>query len=83
MIAAAGLDRLIGDPLWTPHPVVWMGRCISTLRRSVEHWSGDHPQWLRLGGITSHDYSNALELLNFLGPELGDAVDKAEKTGDH
>ncbi|KZR89978.1 adenosylcobinamide-phosphate synthase CbiB [Synechococcus sp. MIT S9508] len=51
MIAAAGLDRLIGDPLWSPHPVVWMGRCISTLRRSVEHWSGGHPRWLRLGGL--------------------------------
>ena len=51
MIAAAGLDRLVGDPLWSPHPVVWMGRCISTLRRSVEHWSGEHPQWLRLGGL--------------------------------
>ena len=51
MIAAAGLDRLLGDPLWSPHPVVWMGRCISTLRRAVEHWSGEHPQWLRLGGL--------------------------------
>ena len=51
MIAAAGLDRLIGDPLWSPHPVVWMGRCISALRRGVEHWSGEHPQWLRLGGL--------------------------------
>ena len=51
MIAAAGLDRLIGDPLWSPHPVVWMGRFISTLRRAVEHWSGEHPQWLRLGGL--------------------------------
>ena len=28
-----------------------MGRCISALRRSVEHWSGEHPQWLRLGGL--------------------------------
>ena len=51
MIAAAGLDRLIGDPLWAPHPVVWMGRCISTLQRTVEAWSGDHPHWLRLGGV--------------------------------
>ena len=51
MIAAAGLDRLIGDPLWSPHPVVWMGRCISQLQRSVEAWSGDHPHWLRLGGV--------------------------------
>ena len=51
MIAAAGLDRLIGDPLWAPHPVVWMGRCISTLRRRVEGWSGDQPRRLRIGGI--------------------------------
>ena len=28
-----------------------MGRCISALRRGVEHWSGEHPQWLRLGGV--------------------------------
>jgi enoyl-CoA hydratase len=32
-------------------------------------------QWLRFGGITSHDYSSALELLNFLGPELREAVE--------
>ena len=52
MIAAAGLDRLIGDPLWSPHPVVWMGRCISTLQRSTESWCGDDPARLRLGGLT-------------------------------
>ena len=51
MIAAAGLDRLIGDPLWSPHPVVWMGRCITQLQRRVEAWSGDSPQRLRLGGV--------------------------------
>ncbi|QNI53399.1 adenosylcobinamide-phosphate synthase [Synechococcus sp. BIOS-E4-1] len=51
MIAAAGLDRLIGDPLWSPHPVVWMGRCISQLQRSVEAWSGDQPLRLRIGGV--------------------------------
>jgi len=31
-------------------------------------------QWLRLGGITAFDYSQALELLNFFGPELRQAV---------
>ena len=51
MIAAAGLDRLIGDPLWAPHPVVWMGKCISTLRSSVENLSGDQPLLLRIGGV--------------------------------
>lgn len=27
------LDLLLGDPAWMPHPVVGMGRCISTLER--------------------------------------------------
>jgi enoyl-CoA hydratase len=33
-------------------------------------------QWLRLGGITAFDYSNALELLNFFGAELRDVVER-------
>jgi enoyl-CoA hydratase len=33
-------------------------------------------QWLRLGGITAHDYSGVLELLNFFGPELREAVER-------
>ena len=36
MIAAAGLDRLIGDPRWCPHPVVVMGWWIHRLRRLAE-----------------------------------------------
>ena len=51
MIAAAGLDRLIGDPIWSPHPVVLMGKCISLLRGRVEAWGGDQPLLLRIGGI--------------------------------
>ena len=27
------LDLLLGDPVWMPHPVVFMGRCISALER--------------------------------------------------
>lgn len=34
-------------------------------------------QWLRLGGITAHDYSGALELLNFFGSELREAVERS------
>lgn len=34
-------------------------------------------QWLRLGGITSFDYSNALELLNFFSPELRQVTEAA------
>ncbi len=51
MIAAAGLDRLIGDPRWCPHPVVVMGWWISRLRRLAEIWAGDRPGPLRLAGL--------------------------------
>ena len=50
VIAAAALDRLVGDPRWCLHPVVVMGRCISRLRRLAEQWAGDRPWALRLGG---------------------------------
>lgn len=50
MIAAAGFDWLIGDPLWSPHPVVWMGRSIHWLRQRLEPWAGDRPRALRLSG---------------------------------
>ena len=36
-------------------------------------------QWLRLGGITAHDYSGALELLNFFGSELREAVERSSE----
>lgn len=39
-------------------------------------------QWLRLGGITAMDYSQALEALNFFGPELRQAVEAANAQPD-
>lgn len=50
VLLACGLDRLLGDPLWWPHPVQAMGGAISGLRRAVEAWAGDAPRRLRLGG---------------------------------
>jgi adenosylcobinamide-phosphate synthase len=50
VIAAAGLDRLVGDPRWCLHPVVVMGWGISWLRRLAEQWAGDRPLALRLAG---------------------------------
>jgi enoyl-CoA hydratase len=38
-------------------------------------------QWLRLGGLTSFDYSVALEGLNFFGRELREAVDPGRSGG--
>ncbi|MCP9859988.1 MULTISPECIES: adenosylcobinamide-phosphate synthase CbiB [unclassified Cyanobium] len=50
VLLACGLDRLLGDPLWWPHPVQAMGWAIGVLRRAVEAWAGDVPRRLRLGG---------------------------------
>jgi len=50
VIVAAGLDLLVGDPRWSPHPVVAMGRVITGLRHWVERWAGDRPFPLRAGG---------------------------------
>ncbi|MDH4143900.1 MAG: enoyl-CoA hydratase-related protein [Acidimicrobiia bacterium] len=38
-------------------------------------------QWLRLGGLTAHDYSAALEGLNFFGSELRAAAEKFGERG--
>ncbi|MCP9798632.1 adenosylcobinamide-phosphate synthase CbiB [Cyanobium sp. Lug-B] len=51
VLLACGLDRLLGDPLWSPHPVQVMGAAITGLRRAVEAWAGDAPRRLRLGGL--------------------------------
>ena len=50
VLAAAGLDRLVGDPRWCLHPVVVMGWWISRLRGLAEAWAGDSPWRLRLAG---------------------------------
>lgn len=43
------LDRLLGDPRWLPHPVVGLGRAISTLERCI--WGASaHPVARRLTG---------------------------------
>ena len=35
-----GLDLLLGDPAWMPHPVVWMGRAISALEKPLRRAFG-------------------------------------------
>ena len=50
IVGAVVLDQLIGDPQWLLHPVVVMGWWIQRLRLFAEHWAGDHPHRLRLGG---------------------------------
>ena len=51
VIAAAGLDRLVGDPRWCLHPVVVMGWGINRLRQLAESWAQDSPRRLRFAGV--------------------------------
>jgi adenosylcobinamide-phosphate synthase len=51
VIAAAALDRLLGDPPRWLHPVQVMGWLIGRLRQAAELWAGDRPGRLRWAGI--------------------------------
>ena len=48
---AVGLDRLIGDPAWIPHPVQIMGVVIRMLRTVAERCARDLPFRLRAAGL--------------------------------
>lgn len=51
MVAASGLDWLLGDPLAWPHPVQVMGWGISRLRHGLEPWCRQQPRRLQLAGV--------------------------------
>lgn len=40
LLAAYGLDRILGDPRWLPHPVVGMGKAISAVERALRRLIG-------------------------------------------
>lgn len=44
------LDAVFGDPAWLPHPVVWMGRCISALEKRLRAVLPKTPRGELLGG---------------------------------
>ena len=44
------LDALFGDPVWLPHPVVYMGKAISALERRLRARLPKTPQGELLGG---------------------------------
>lgn len=35
---AFALDLVLGDPLWLPHPIVWMGNAISGSEKLFRRW---------------------------------------------
>ena len=44
------LDAIFGDPLWLPHPVVYMGKVISFLDQSLRKILPKTPHGERIGG---------------------------------
>ncbi|MEW9032588.1 MAG: adenosylcobinamide-phosphate synthase CbiB [Planifilum fimeticola] len=40
LLAAYGLDRILGDPRWLPHPVVGMGKAIRAVERMLRLFIG-------------------------------------------
>jgi len=51
VVAASGLDWLLGDPLAWPHPVQVMGWGINRLRHGLERWCRQQPRRLQLAGV--------------------------------
>ena len=44
------LDAIFGDPLWLPHPVVYMGKVISFLDKNLRKILPKTPRGERIGG---------------------------------
>lgn len=51
VIVAFVLDMMIGDPLFIPHPVVAIGKGISSLERCLRRTMGQTPESLRRAGL--------------------------------
>ena len=45
------IDLLLGDPAWMPHPVVFMGRCISALEKLLRRIFPKTPKGELAGGV--------------------------------
>lgn len=77
------LDLILGDPLWMPHPVVWIGKEITFLEKRIRKFCSGSPASLIAGGalmsllvlLTCGGLSmGALALADRLHPYLGDAL---------
>ena len=50
VLGGFGLDLLLADPAWMPHPVVWMGRIITWLEKVLRRLFPDSPAGQRAAG---------------------------------
>ena len=50
LVAGVLLDKLLGDPLWLPHPVVGFGKLIAFFEHRLNHGTVLPQAWLRSPG---------------------------------
>lgn len=78
LLAAFTLDRILGDPLWLPHPVRWMGKLIGVADRFLRP-RNPHRWKERTGGLL---LAAGLPLLvYFLSEQLIRQIEKVEPWG--
>ncbi len=79
LLAAFGLDLIIGDPRWLPHPVRGLGRLAETTERVTRRWlrparlAGMAAVLLVVGGAALLSWGS-LRLANAFGSWLADVV---------
>ncbi len=79
LLAAFGLDLIIGDPRWLPHPVRGLGRLAEIAERATRRWirptrlAGMAAVLLVVGGAALLSWGS-LRLANAFGPWLADVV---------
>lgn len=82
LASAYGLDLLVGDPRWLPHPVRWMGRLIAWVERvyydekasAAQQRLGGCAFWATVVGGVTIGAIFLLELSFFLDPVFGTLV---------
>ena len=51
ILIAFGVDMVLGDPRWLPHPICLMGNVISFLEKRLRAICGEKPEWQLMGGF--------------------------------
>ena len=71
------LDALFGDPAWLPHPVVLMGRCISTLEKHLRTALPKTPRGELFACVVTDAYDTAIYTPERYPDDVGALLDYA------